>query len=532
MDGYVKPDWRGAAVDGGGVSGAWAPAALACVAVTGWALAGLFLGWGVFARPSPAAAYGLESASAIARLFGALVIFLFLPDRYGSRLAWVAAGILVLGMGGAAFGYVAPAILGDGFGPGEAAHAFLLVSVLAAALLVVALFPAEAPGFSAATLLALLVFFCATALAVGYAAARYGATGDGPAVGSLAAPTAGPHPALALLPLALSAVAAAGAARLAARGELPVWLSVATVVFAGSQLHNVFWPSTYGQVVTSADPLRLAFAAVVAWGAVSELGRASRERKALLAEAEDRSRLLAELTVLKADFTAMVAHELANPLRAVRGLSEMLALGDFCGAERARLLERLQAEADGLEALIEDVRTAAAAEREDFRVRPRPVRVGELVGRAASFARALPGAGPLAVYDEAAGASVMADPARTHQVLCNLLTNAAKYSPEGAPIRLAAVFSEGGGKVRLEVADRGAGIRSEDLPRLFEKFSRGRGAAGGGAGLGLYLSRRIVRGHGGEISVRSEPGGGSAFAFELARTETGGVAGDGHGEGG
>jgi signal transduction histidine kinase len=101
--------------------------------------------------------------------------------------------------------------------------------------------------------------------------------------------------------------------------------------------------------------------------------------------------------------------------------------------------------------------------------------------------------------------------------LRNLLSNAAKYSPEDTPIELRVIGKEG--RVRIEVADHGQGIHPDDVPRIFEKFGRGRNREGHrerpGVGLGLYLSRRIVRGHGSELTVQTRPGEGSVFGFEL-----------------
>jgi signal transduction histidine kinase len=100
--------------------------------------------------------------------------------------------------------------------------------------------------------------------------------------------------------------------------------------------------------------------------------------------------------------------------------------------------------------------------------------------------------------------------------LRNLLSNAAKYSPEGTPIDLRAIGKNG--RVRIEVADRGQGIHPEDVARIFEKFGRGRdqkSQVSSGAGLGLYLSQRIVQSHGSELTVRTRLGEGSVFGFEL-----------------
>ena len=110
-----------------------------------------------------------------------------------------------------------------------------------------------------------------------------------------------------------------------------------------------------------------------------------------------------------------------------------------------------------------------------------------------------------------------ADPERVGQVLRNLLSNAAKYSLQGEPIELRAKRIQQR-TLRIEVADHGIGIRRDDQVRIFEKFGRGRDLEGrkvAGVGLGLYLSRRIIRSHGSELTVSSAPGEGSVFGFEL-----------------
>jgi signal transduction histidine kinase len=313
----------------------------------------------------------------------------------------------------------------------------------------------------------------------------------------------------------------AGAVRHGARAPLGGWLVVAMALLAGSQLHGLLWPAAYGAVLTTADLLRLAFAAVVVVGGVLELRRIAAERAALLAAEQESSRRLAELAVLRADFTAMVAHELGAPLAAIRALAAMLASGQLGPAEQRDALASLQAEAAALTALVVDMRTAARVERDDFAVRPGPVPLGALLAEAAAYARTLPGGHPLtvAIAPAAGAATVLADRERLGQVLRNLLSNAAKYSPDGAPIELRAERNPADpGRVRIEVADRGYGIEAQDLARIFEKFGRGRDRAGrrvAGVGLGLYLSRRIVQAHGGQLTVASTPGVGSVFGFSL-----------------
>jgi signal transduction histidine kinase len=229
---------------------------------------------------------------------------------------------------------------------------------------------------------------------------------------------------------------------------------------------------------------------------------------------------------MKADFTSMVAHELASPLLAVRSFAEVLAGDDLRPEERARMLAKLHEQADGLGVLVEDVRASATAERGGFAIAPRQVTVAELLSEGASYAEALPGGHRLSLVDETDGMRVLADPGRIAQVLHNLLSNAAKYSPAGSETTLRAEPVPGERRVRFSVSDRGSGIHPDDLERVFEKFGRGREPDGqrvGGVGLGLYLSRQIVRSHGSDLTVSSVPGEGSVFAFELEASRAGRV---------
>ena len=236
-------------------------------------------------------------------------------------------------------------------------------------------------------------------------------------------------------------------------------------------------------------------------------------------EIRETNRRLEELAALKADFTAMVAHELAAALAVIRGYADVLATGDLEPATRSRALAKIQAETDVLDALIADVRTAAAVEREDFAVEASLVPVEELLAEGAAFAATLPGAHPLVTVISAAGrGEVWVDEYRIGQVLRNLLSNAVKYSPDGAPIELRASSAEIPGRVRIEVADRGVGVHPDDAERIFEKFGRGRDESGNkvpGVGLGLYIIRRILRAHGSELTWEPAPEGGSVFGFEL-----------------
>ena len=111
---------------------------------------------------------------------------------------------------------------------------------------------------------------------------------------------------------------------------------------------------------------------------------------------------------------------------------------------------------------------------------------------------------------------VRADPDRIGQVLSNLLTNANKYAPEGARVRLTA--TRNGNSVEFAVSDNGPGLAGEELEHVFERFWRAQSGEAqeiGGTGLGLVIAKSLVELNGGEISAESELGSGATFRFTL-----------------
>lgn len=500
-------------------------AAALAVFIVVWAAAGLLTGGG-FAISSTGALQGAEVvASALSQLFAALVLGLFLARESGWRMHWVAAGLVALGLAHMIFGYVEPLIQGAAPGLNESLYEGLISQVLACALFAVGMYPGTPHRY-----LARAALIVPLALIAGYififevldnealmpALAGVEKPEQALALGSSLLWLTPWHWLLSAFPLALAAVAVAGAFRETRRGLLPGWLLFTVVLLAGSILHEYVWPSTFaGKVVTTADALHLTLAVVAAVGGILELKRASDERESLLLDERERTRRLSELAALRADFSAMVAHELGSPTAAIRNLSAMLGVDGLNEEAKTYALGAIRRETDALEALVSDVRAAATVERDDFRVSERHVMLGELLSEAGAFARALPGGHSVRVVS-GMDREVVADPERIGQVLRNLLSNAAKYSPEGTVIELRAKPLED--SVRVEVADHGSGIHPDDLRRVFEKFGRGRDGDGkkvAGVGLGLYLSRRIVQAHGSELDVSSALGEGSVFGFDL-----------------
>jgi signal transduction histidine kinase len=505
-------------------------AAVLAALVVAWAATNLVLGGEGFAvLVSDKVVGGEEAASALARLFAALVLGLFLADAVGWRARWVAGGLVVLGLGHLIFGYLEPLIQEDPPELNESLYEAFVTQTLVCALFMVGLFPGRPSR---------LVVWAATAipaaLVFGYVVLFEFLHGEEwmPLLSRVANPertvTIGSplvwltpwHWVLSTLPLGLAAAAVVGAFWQSRRGLLRSWLLIAVVLLAGSVLHDYLWPSAYGgSMLTTADALSLVFAVVVAVGGISELRRVASERAKLLATERERARRLNELNSLRSDFSAMIAHELETPIAAVRKLNEMLSVEGEEAGVRAYATAATERELDALTNLVRDVRAVAALEREGFEIKARRLRLEKLLADAETYARTLPVDHPVQQIRQGGsrvGEWVLADPERIGQVLRNLLSNAAKYSPADTPIELRVIGKEG--RVRIEVADHGQGIHPDDVPRIFEKFGRGSDRERHktpGVGLGLYLSQRIVRSHGSQLTVQTRIGEGSVFGFEL-----------------
>ena len=228
----------------------------------------------------------------------------------------------------------------------------------------------------------------------------------------------------------------------------------------------------------------------------------------------------------EAEFSSMVSHELRTPLALVRGYAAtLLRPPSALPPEKARrFLEGIDAAAMRLQRLIDNLLSVSRLEGDMFVLAPEPVEVGALMRRAASASLLL--AGETRQIDVEAPVEhlwVLGDPDQLAQVIENLIGNAIKYTPPETAVVVSA--EAGAGRVRIGVRDHGPGIPEEARERVFEKFFRLVEAPAGdqhavagprGLGLGLYICRRIVEAHGGQIWVSGADGGGSVFTVELS----------------
>lgn len=217
----------------------------------------------------------------------------------------------------------------------------------------------------------------------------------------------------------------------------------------------------------------------------------------------------------KSEFVSVVSHEIRTPLTSIHGFSEILATKDLEPEKRQEFYRIIQGESERLSRLITNLLNLSRIEA-GLELNRELVDIPRLVLEDVEFFQTQTASHRLQYLGSRQVPMVYADPERLHQVMKNLLSNAIKYSPDGGPVE---VTTEVEGKyVAISIKDQGIGIPPEELPRIFERFSRvEREEALGisGTGLGLAIVKHLVELHGGKVTVHSEEGHGSTFTVYL-----------------
>ncbi len=235
---------------------------------------------------------------------------------------------------------------------------------------------------------------------------------------------------------------------------------------------------------------------------------------------------LEETERLRAEFLAMMSHELRMPLASIKGSAATVlsAPATFGPTEMIQFFRIIDQQADHMSGLINDLLDVGRIETGTLSVSPEPADVADLVDHARNTFLSAGGRNNLHIDLQPDLPRVMADKRRTAQVLANLLSNASSHSPELSAIRVSA--ARAGVHVALSVADDGIGLSADRLPHLFRKFSPNRDSGRApGPGLGLAICKGIIETHGGRIWAESDgPGLGARFTFTLPTVEETGYA--------
>jgi signal transduction histidine kinase len=238
----------------------------------------------------------------------------------------------------------------------------------------------------------------------------------------------------------------------------------------------------------------------------------------LFTEIQQKSRELEVANRHKSEFLANMSHELRTPLNAIIGFSEVM-LTDMFGQlnpKQREYQEDVLSSGQHLLTLINDILDLSKIEAGRMELEVTTFSLGGAIDNGLTIVReraSRHGITLQAIVPKDLP-QIEADERKVKQILYNLLSNAAKFTPDGGRVHVRARAENGG--VRVDVQDTGIGIAPEDQSRIFQEFQQvGRERSREGTGLGLTLSKRLVELHGGKIWVESALGKGSTFSFTL-----------------
>ena len=240
-----------------------------------------------------------------------------------------------------------------------------------------------------------------------------------------------------------------------------------------------------------------------------------------LADEANAAQVQAEAEKSRSALLSSVSHDLRTPLAGICGAASSLLEEDQRLTPEARrdLAESVYEESNRLSRLVTNLLEMTKLESGAVKLKKEPCPVDEIVGSALTRLEKSFGEHPVATNIPADFPPVPVDVILMEQVLVNLLENAIKHTPPRTPIEISAALD--GKQAVISVSDRGPGLGTGDLQRVFDKFYRGKARNSGGAGLGLSICKAAVEAHGGKISAENRSGGGALFKVSLPLSNAG-----------
>jgi len=214
-------------------------------------------------------------------------------------------------------------------------------------------------------------------------------------------------------------------------------------------------------------------------------------------------------------FFADITHEIKNPLHTISGSLEMLQIDELPEGEKEKYILKAQKQTQRINSLYKDLVTLQRYESDDYFIEQKKFDLKEVATHVEELFQNRSDRKGLELGVDKHSCMVQADPQKIEQVLVNLVSNAIKYTTEGS---VSVRYSKENSHVEITVRDTGTGIAEEHLGHLFDRFYRtdkARSRDKGGTGLGLSVVKSILKAHGQDISVKSEPGEGTEFRFRL-----------------
>ncbi|MBE9597733.1 sensor histidine kinase [Pedobacter sp. MC2016-24] len=222
-----------------------------------------------------------------------------------------------------------------------------------------------------------------------------------------------------------------------------------------------------------------------------------------------------EINEKKNEFISIASHEIKTPITIVKAYAQMLKmLRSECSDKANEIIDRLNGQTNKLSYLANQLMDVSKVENGKLQYNFEPTKINQFVGEVLSVLKHVYPGNELE-WNNCEETEVNLDKLRMEQVLTNLIGNASKYSTPNSAIKITGTLAQE--QITIAVIDKGIGMSEENVERIFEKFYRNKEITDShpGLGMGLYITSKIINGHGGKIWVESEQGKGSAFHFTI-----------------